>query len=39
MAKYGSINRVLGIDLLYPGVLYDIDEEQYDKLRLFVKIR
>ena len=28
-----------GVDYLYPGVLFNIDEEQYDKLRLFVKIR
>ena len=37
--EHGSISRVLGVDYLYPGVLFNIDEEQYDKLRLFVKIR
>ena len=37
--EHGSISRVLGVDYLYPGVLFNIDEDQYDKLRLFVKIR
>ena len=37
--EHGSISRILGIDHLYPGVIYSIDEDQYDKLRLFVKIR
>ena len=35
----GSISRVLGVDHLYPGIIYNIDEDQYDKLNLFVKIR
>lgn len=37
--EHGSISRILGIDYLYPGVLFNINKEQYDKLRLFVKIR